>query len=538
MSWSMAGVLRADIRPRIACDPGVETRCVKSCASAERRNLRANQGTSAKGCIDFAFGKCQDGRITGILKDCISGVTLNRKIVTTSGARRTRVRTVRTGRFMFSHLPGGRYDVMALQGSKVKLASCISVRKRMTANLGTICLCPAGSTQCSSICADLRNDANNCGSCGNICPAGSPCIEGVCTPGQAGLNVQVLTNDVLAPIVGGPTVPAGTPITVTYIVQNIGAVEVNNITINNNQNITINCPKTTLKALESMTCIATIIAGAGENANTAVVTGSASDGKPVHCRDTGHYTGVRRTPVPSATRTVSISGTKSPTVPVPTASPSQSPTARPSSTPTSVAIFTPTSTSTPGGPSLTPTPIPTSPGGTPGENSLVSPAFKFGEMLPVKYMAMKCGGENLSVPLEWNLNKKGTKSYAVIQSGNIDGSSWGIFNIPAEENSLPEGIPGVRNLPDGSVQTTNYDGTVGYRGPCPPFPDETHYYSFLIYALQDTLDPAGITTVGDLASALSMHVPTAYLSAQATWTENNEPTPTLAATAEATLNPE
>ena len=29
-------------------------------------------------------------------------------------------------------------------------------------------------------CADLQNDANNCGSCGNVCPSGQ-CIEGNCT---------------------------------------------------------------------------------------------------------------------------------------------------------------------------------------------------------------------------------------------------------------------------------------------------------------------------------------------------------------------
>ncbi len=42
-------------------------------------------------------------------------------------------------------------------------------------------LCPPGQKECNGICKDVTNDKNNCGSCGNICQTGVPCIAGTCT---------------------------------------------------------------------------------------------------------------------------------------------------------------------------------------------------------------------------------------------------------------------------------------------------------------------------------------------------------------------
>ncbi len=40
--------------------------------------------------------------------------------------------------------------------------------------------CPGGAL-CGTVCVDTVNDRNNCGSCGNVCSDGVPCIAGSCT---------------------------------------------------------------------------------------------------------------------------------------------------------------------------------------------------------------------------------------------------------------------------------------------------------------------------------------------------------------------
>jgi sulfatase modifying factor 1 len=47
---------------------------------------------------------------------------------------------------------------------------------------GGICVCPAGAglTECGGLCVDEESDQDNCGACGNACPAGVSCRGGVC----------------------------------------------------------------------------------------------------------------------------------------------------------------------------------------------------------------------------------------------------------------------------------------------------------------------------------------------------------------------
>jgi hypothetical protein len=43
------------------------------------------------------------------------------------------------------------------------------------------CQCPTGMAHCNGECVFLSDDAKNCGSCGNVCPAGQWCDEGICS---------------------------------------------------------------------------------------------------------------------------------------------------------------------------------------------------------------------------------------------------------------------------------------------------------------------------------------------------------------------
>jgi hypothetical protein len=66
---------------------------------------------------------------------------------------------------------------------------------------------------------------------------------------------------------------------------------------------------------------------------------------------------------------------------------------------------------------------------------------------------------------------------------------WLIWNIPADVDWLPEGIPNNASpvTPQGAVQGRNDNGSYGYFGPRPPAGTGTHHYHFQIFALDGPL---------------------------------------------------
>jgi phosphatidylethanolamine-binding protein (PEBP) family uncharacterized protein len=56
-----------------------------------------------------------------------------------------------------------------------------------------------------------------------------------------------------------------------------------------------------------------------------------------------------------------------------------------------------------------------------------------------------------------------------------------VYNIPGTTTNLPEGLPPVAELPDGSVQAPNQRKTPGYLGPGAR--GIYHHYAFELYAL-------------------------------------------------------
>jgi len=125
--------------------------------------------------------------------------------------------------------------------------------------------------------------------------------------------------------------------------------------------------------------------------------------------------------------------------------------------------------------------------------TISSPAFKDGETIPVKYTGF---GEDVSIPLNWKNIPNGAKSIAILMDdpdapiGTF--THWIIFNIPVSTTRLPEGVPQVPELPDGSKQGRNDFGRIGYNGPMPPA-GKVHHYIITIFALDTVLNlPAGI----------------------------------------------
>jgi Raf kinase inhibitor-like YbhB/YbcL family protein len=136
---------------------------------------------------------------------------------------------------------------------------------------------------------------------------------------------------------------------------------------------------------------------------------------------------------------------------------------------------------------------------------LMSQAFKNGEPIPSKYA---CDGEDISPPISWSGAPQQTRSYALIVD-DVDTpmgkfTHWVIFNIPAVESSLEEGVPTVGTLSNGATQGRNGFGKIGYGGPCPP--SGTHRYVFHLYALDTLLSVQAGITEHDVLEAMKGHV--------------------------------
>jgi Raf kinase inhibitor-like YbhB/YbcL family protein len=136
---------------------------------------------------------------------------------------------------------------------------------------------------------------------------------------------------------------------------------------------------------------------------------------------------------------------------------------------------------------------------------LKSAAFSQGGAIPPKYT---CDGQDISPALSWSAGPSGTQSFALI-TDDPDAPAgtwthWVIWNIPAEERSLPEKTPAESNLPNGAVQGTSSFKKIGYGGPCPP--GGKHRYFFKLFALDKKLSLKPGARKEDLLKEMKGHV--------------------------------
>jgi Raf kinase inhibitor-like YbhB/YbcL family protein len=126
-------------------------------------------------------------------------------------------------------------------------------------------------------------------------------------------------------------------------------------------------------------------------------------------------------------------------------------------------------------------------GGMPmgGALKLTSTAFVEGMKIDAKY---RCDGP--SPAMSWTGAPAGTMGYAVTLIDQTAGISmgyvhWAIYDIPSATMSLPENVPegAMPAMPAGAKQVGNYQNTVGYDGPCYPFPGQVNTYELTLYAL-------------------------------------------------------
>jgi len=137
----------------------------------------------------------------------------------------------------------------------------------------------------------------------------------------------------------------------------------------------------------------------------------------------------------------------------------------------------------------------------------VTSHFKNGDRLPVDHT---CEGKNVSPQLSWGGVPTGGKSFSIICEDPDAPSGiwlhWVVFNIPATEDSIAEGVSAQPVLPNGARQGVNDFNKIGYGGACPPKGHGPHRYVFKVYALDCLLTLEAGATKADLEKAMKGHV--------------------------------
>jgi Raf kinase inhibitor-like YbhB/YbcL family protein len=138
--------------------------------------------------------------------------------------------------------------------------------------------------------------------------------------------------------------------------------------------------------------------------------------------------------------------------------------------------------------------------------SISSTAFESGYKIPVAHTR---DGDDISPPLSWDGEPKGTRSFAIIMDDpDAPGGTfthWMIYNIPSESHILEKSVPIKINLDNGAVQAKNDFGKIGYGGPSPPKGEE-HRYFIKIFALKKKLRPQSIQSDEDFYKQIKDHV--------------------------------
>jgi hypothetical protein len=104
------------------------------------------------------------------------------------------------------------------------------------------------------------------------------------------IDLEKHTNGFDADSPPGPALTVGDPVLWTYLVTNTGNVALTGVTVTDDQGAVVICPKTTLLPGESMTCVASGVAEAGQYANIGTAEGDAG-AITVSDTDPSHYLG-------------------------------------------------------------------------------------------------------------------------------------------------------------------------------------------------------------------------------------------------------
>lgn len=107
----------------------------------------------------------------------------------------------------------------------------------------------------------------------------------------ATVGIEKRTNGFDADVPPGPILAVGSAVAWTYEVTNLGPDPLTNVTVTDDQGVTVSCPGTALAAGESMTCTGNGVAQTGQYSNVGTVTATLPSQELVAASDLSHYFG-------------------------------------------------------------------------------------------------------------------------------------------------------------------------------------------------------------------------------------------------------
>jgi Raf kinase inhibitor-like YbhB/YbcL family protein len=133
-----------------------------------------------------------------------------------------------------------------------------------------------------------------------------------------------------------------------------------------------------------------------------------------------------------------------------------------------------------------------------------SPDLQAQAAIPAHFTAY---GDGVSPAVQWT-RVEGAKSYALlVEDPDAKGPQpfvhWVAWNIPADVQSLGEGLPAP---PRGMQQGRNGRDAAGYFGPRPPAGDPPHHYHFEVFALDAPLALPADADRDALVAAIGPHL--------------------------------
>ena len=107
----------------------------------------------------------------------------------------------------------------------------------------------------------------------------------------AAIDIEKATNGDDADFPRGPILVLGSAVSWTYVVTNIGQVDLMSVAVTDSEGVAVSCPTSTLAFGESMTCTGSGSATAGQYSNEGRVQAVDPDSNTVSDTDTSHYFG-------------------------------------------------------------------------------------------------------------------------------------------------------------------------------------------------------------------------------------------------------